>query len=83
MIVDKKSEIVKILPNKRNGKIDLIIKPYGQLGKIKCTVVDEKIKRRVHLYKDGDIARIIFKIEAKPYRQTNSWTNYTTVLELM
>lgn len=84
MIVDVKSEIVRILLNKKNNsKVDLIIKPSGQLEKLKCTILDEKIRRRLHLYKEGDIARLVFKIEARPYGKTNSWTNYFTILELM
>lgn len=84
MIVDIKSEILRILPSKNNNrKVELIIKPVGQLEKLKCTIIDEKITRRLHLYKVSDIVRVAFKIEARPYGQTNSWTNHITILELM
>ncbi|MDA3890946.1 MAG: hypothetical protein PF517_04695 [Salinivirgaceae bacterium] len=81
MIYESKSEILGIIPSKRNNNVDLIIKPNGQLEKIKCTVFDERLKRRLHLYNVGDIPKIRFKIEAKQFG--GGYTNYITLMEIM
>lgn len=81
MITEIRAEILGIVPNKRNNKIDLIIKPYGHLEKIKCTCIDENVKRRLHLYQVGNVAKIRFKLEAKPYN--GHWTNYCTLMEII